>query len=418
MKSVLLIMKSESYKAHDFISAARKLGIDLIVGSDQESVLDDFGGDFADNFGKERTLHLNFAKLEDSARRIAEFHLRRSFDAVVAVEDEGTALAARASVRLGLARNPEESVVASLNKAVMREVLAAQQVDGPWFRLISLSDDPGKIAGEVDFPCVLKPLFLSASRGVIRANDVGEFVDAFARIRGILDDPDLRARGGEMAGQLLVEGFMAGAEVAIEGMLNEGKLSVLAFFDKPDAMDGPYFEETIFVTPSRHSAEVQARAVEMAKRSLRALGLRTGPVHVEMRIDAGQPRLLEVAPRTIGGHCARVLNFAAGMTLEELVLRQALGIAPDEMQREREAAGVMMIPIPRGGILRRVDGLEAARAIPNIWEIEISIPLTQRVTPLPEGYRYLGFIFARGESPGAVEGALRDAHSLLRFTIE
>lgn len=403
-------MKSESYKAHDFISAARKLGIDLIVGSDQESVLDDFG--------KERTLHLNFANLEDSARRIAEFHLNRSFDAVVAVEDEGTALAARASVRLGLARNPEESVVASLNKAVMREVLAAQQVDGPWFRLISLSDDPAKIAGEVDFPCVLKPLFLSASRGVIRANDVGEFVDAFARIRGILDDPDLCARGGEMAGQLLVEGFMPGGEVAIEGMLNEGKLSVLAFFDKPDAMDGPYFEETIFVTPSRHSAEVQARAVEMAKRSLQALGLRTGPVHVELRIDAGQPRLLEVAPRTIGGHCSRVLNFAAGMTLEELVLRQALGIAPDEMQREREAAGVMMIPIPRGGILRRVDGLEAARAIPNIGEIEISIPLTQRVTPLPEGYRYLGFIFARAESPGAVEGALRDAHSLLRFTIE
>lgn len=221
-----------------------------------------------------------------------------------------------------------------------------------------------------------------------------------------------------MAEHVLVEAFMPGREVAIEGLVRDGKLHLLAFFDKPDPMDGPYFEETIFVTPSRHSAKAQARALALANESVLALGLRTGPVHVELRIDGDQPMLLEVAPRTIGGHCSRVLNFSAGMSLEELVLRQALGFAPEDIQAGKAAAGVMMIPIPSAGTLIEVQGLEQARAIEGIWEVEISIPLTQQVVPLPEGYRYLGFIFARGESPDFVEKALRKAHGILKFTIE
>lgn len=410
IRRVLLIMKAESYRARDFLEAAAKLEIDLVVGSDRANVLADYG--------HRRTLKLDFNDIEDGVREITGFHLDRPLDAIVAVEDEGTVLAARASARLGLASNPEESVVAAENKAMMREILAAGGMQGPWFRRISLTDDPERAAGEVQYPCVLKPLYLSGSRGVIRADDEAGFVEAFHRISELLDDPEMKARGGAMAGQVLVEAYMPGREVAIEGILRNGELHLLAFFDKPDPMEGPFFEETIFVTPSRLPPEVQAEALAMANESVRALGLRSGPVHVELRIDGDQPSLLEVAPRTIGGHCSRVLSFGAGMSLEELVLRQALGIAPDKIQAQRMAAGVMMIPIPKAGTLVEVQGLEEAGAIDGIAEVEISIPLTQQVVPLPEGNRYLGFIFARGESPAFVENALRKAHGLLRFMID
>lgn len=410
IQRVLLVMKSESYKARDFIQAAAKLGIDLIVGTDQPDVLAEFKSG--------RTLHLNFNDIDDGVRVITEYHLDRPIDAVVAVEDEGTVMAARAGRRLGLAANPEESVVAAENKAVMREVLAAAGLEGPWHRQFSLTSNPERCAAEVSFPCVLKPLFLAGSRGVIRACNEVEFTAAFRRIEEILNDPALQARGGSMAGQILVEAFIPGREVALEGLIGEGEFRLLAFFDKPEPMDGPFFEETLFITPSRHSPAVQARALSLAGESVKALGLRTGAVHVELRIEGDVPRLLEVSPRTIGGHCSRILNFGAGMSLEELVLRQALGMAPEGIEREDSAAGVMMIPIPRAGTLGGVAGLDQAKAVDCIVEIEISIPLGGEIVTLPEGYRYLGFIFAKGDNPDQVEGALRDAHQLLRFTID
>lgn len=408
-RRVLVIMKSESYKAEDFIAAARRLGIELIVGSDHADVLAGFRGN--------HTLQLDFNALEGSVREIAAFHLERPLEAVVAVEDEGAVLAARAARMLGFAANPEESVVAARNKAMMREVLAAGGMESPWFRRYPLKSDPAAAAREAPYPCVLKPLFLAASRGVIRADNEEEFVAAFHRIAAILDDAQLQALGGEDAGALLVEAFIPGAEVALEGMLKDGALQLLALFDKPDPLDGPHFEETIYVTPSRLPREIQTRALALATEGVRCLGLRNGPVHVEMRVHGGAVRLLEVAPRSIGGHCSRVLNFGAGMSLEELILRQALGMAPDAAERERNAAGVMMIPIPNGGRLQAVAGLEQAKGVDGIVGVEITIPISQQVVPLPEGNRYLGFIFAKGEAPETVEDALRRAHRELKFTI-
>jgi biotin carboxylase len=287
----------------------------------------------------------------------------------------------------------------------------------PRFRLLRLADDPAVLARQIDYPCVLKPLALSASRGVIRANDAQEFVAAFHRIAAILESveaplPDEARRA------LLVEEFIPGGEVALEGLLIGGTLHVLAIFDKPDPLDGPFFEETIYVTPSRLPQAVQARIAAVSRDACAALGLTEGPIHAELRLNERGPFVLEVAARSIGGLCSRTLTFGTGLTLEELILSHALGRPLESLERERRAAGVMMIPIPRAGRLVSVRGADDAAAVDGVDDVVITMHRGQEVVPLPEGWQYLGFIFARAETPAAVEHALRQAHGRLHFAIE
>jgi biotin carboxylase len=278
------------------------------------------------------------------------------------------------------------------------------------------------VARRMTYPCVLKPLVLSASRGVIRADDPAAFVAAFERVRAILAEPDVAALG-DGTDQILVEAFVPGVEVALEGLLRAGALSVLALFDKPDPLDGPYFEETIYVTPSRLPAATQRVIADVTAQAARALGLEDGPIHAELRLDARAPAdaprpvMLELAARSIGGLCSRTLRFGTGLTLEDLILRRALDLPIASLEREGRAAGVMMIPIPRAGVLEKVEGLDAAEAVPLIEDVTISAHPGETLVPLPEGHRYLGFIFARGDDPAAVERALRDAHARLTFTL-
>ena len=268
---------------------------------------------------------------------------------------------------------------------------------------------------------MLKPLVLSASRGVIRADGEAEFAAAFRRVAAILASPDVRALGAG-TGQILVEQFVPGAEVALEGLLVGGALHTLALFDKPDPLDGPFFEETIYVTPSRLPDAAQAAIGECAAQAAKALGLEEGPVHAELRVgrdDDGRETawMIEIAARSIGGLCSRTLTFGTGMSLEEIILRHALALPIASLERERQAAAVMMIPIPRGGVLEHVDGLERARAVPLIEDVVISMHKGQDVVPLPEGSHYLGFIFSRADTPVRAEAALRLAHAQLRFDI-
>lgn len=409
MKRVLLLMKSESYRAEDFVAAAARLGVDLVVGSDEPNILASLSAG--------RALHLDFGAGEASTEKIVAFHRDRPLDAVLPAEDEGTVLAARAAAALGLAGNPEESVVSGRDKHVFREITRAAGLKTPWFKRYRLQEEPAAIAAEVVFPCVLKPLFLSGSRGVIRADRPAEFVAAFRRIGAILARPEVRAQGGELADWLLVESYLPGAEVAVEGILRQGRLHPLVFFDKPDPLEGPFFEETLYVTPSSHPEALQRRVLAVAADGARALGLRTGPIHAELRLGGGEPVLLEIAARSIGGRCSRVLRFGSGISLEEIILGTALGMVPAEQAREEAAAGVMMIPIPAAGLLTGVAGLEKARQTPGVEGVEITIPAGQPVVPLPEGRRYLGFIYAKGETPGQVETALREAQRRLRFNI-
>jgi biotin carboxylase len=298
----------------------------------------------------------------------------------------------------------------------MRAALASAAPDGrfrqPGFRVVAPGDDIAGAAAEVGWPVVVKPVSLSASRGVIRADSAVEAEAAAVRVRAILDGD------GHPAGEpLLVETYVPGEEVAVEALLRAGELEVLAVFDKPDPLTGPYFEETLYVTPSRMAADVQGRIAAAVAGAAAGIGLTEGPVHAELRIGAdGQPWILELAARTIGGLCARTLRFAAGVTLEELVLRHALGL-PIDSRREVPAAGVMMLPIPRAGRLVAVHGQEDARAVAGITALEISILPGRPVRPLPEGDRYLGFLFSRASTPEAVEAALRSAHAQLRVEI-
>ena len=402
-------MPTTSYKTADFLAAAGRLGVDVTVASEKASTLE--------GLNPEGLLTLDFRDPAEAARRAVEFAGRNPFEAVVGVDEDTAVVAAVISQALGLAHNPVHAAMAARHKAMMRELLAEAAVPSPGYRVFDRGDDPEKAADGLKFPCVLKPTFLAASRGVIRANDRAEFVAAWRRIEKILDEPEVAARGGEAAREILVEDFVPGREVAFEGLLRDGEMKVLALFDKPDPLEGPFFEETIYVTPSRLAGEAQERIAQVASHGALALGLRDGPVHAELRVNEAGPWLIEIAARSIGGLCSRTLRFGTGMSLEELILRHALRMEMPEPERERRAAGVMMIPIPRAGILGEVRGLDEARVVPDIEDVTISIHIGQRLVPLPEGSRYLGFIFSRAASPERAEAALREAHALLEFEV-
>jgi len=409
MARLLLLIPTTSYRVSDFLKAARGLDVEVAVGSNRRQVLE--------KYSQGRTVTLDFRDPERGTKQIVDYARQYPLQAIIAVDDETTVLAAKASKALGLSHNSPGSIGAAANKFRFRTVLTEAGLPSPGFTLVSLDDGPAEAANRVDYPCVLKPLALSASRGVIRANDTAAFATAFHRIAKILKHPDAASPAG-LRDHVLVEDYIPGTEVALEGLLDCGRLNVLALFDKPDPLEGPYFEETIYITPSRLSAPVQDAIAAMTARAVTALGLHDGPVHVELRINENGPVIIELAPRSIGGLCSRVLRFGVGISLEELILRHALGLPVDSLEREVLPSGVMMIPIPRAGRLRHVRGLEYARSIPGIEDLTITIPLGQEVVPLPEGSKYLGFIFARGATPQTVEDALRAAHTRLEFTIE
>jgi biotin carboxylase len=402
---VLLLTTANTYRAQAFVDAATRLGIAVATAIDMSARLADAWG---------QRLGVDFQHVDDAVEVLAAVHAEAPFAAIVAVDDSGSLLAAHASARLGLPHNAPEATEAARDKYLMRTLLARAGVPSPQFRLCSTGDDPRAIANEIAYPCVVKPLRLNGSRGVMRADNAEEFVVAARRLARLLDSlyPD---RGPK---PFLVERFIPGFEVALEGLLDGGKLQALALFDKPDPLDGPFFEETIYVTPSRLPGDTQAAIVRCAADAAAALGLREGPMHAELRVNQDGPWLVEVAGRSIGGLCSKTLRFGTDVSLEELILRQACGMLEASLpSREQSAGGVMMIPIPGAGLLKRVDGLEAARAVPGVEEIDITARINYPIVPLPEGDSYLGFIFARGATPEAVEAALREAHSRLRFEI-
>jgi biotin carboxylase len=409
---LLLLIPTTTYRTEDFVEAARRLDVDLIIASDRPNVM---SGEFPDHL-----LTLPFDDPAAAARAIRDYAVRRPLDAVVPVDDATTVVASAIGEDLGLPVNPLAAAQATRNKRAMREQLARAGVPSPAFATVGLAEDPRAAARRAGYPCVLKPLVLSASRGVIRADDEATFVAAFERIRTILRAPDV-AQLGEGTDAILVESFVPGVEVAVEGLLEAGSLRTLALFDKPDPLDGPFFEETIYVTPSRLPERTRDAVAHVTARAARALGLTDGAVHGELRLSptaAGvEPVVLEIAARSIGGLCGRTLRFGTGMSLEELILRRALGRSVESFALQGGAAAVMMIPIPRGGVLEEVRGLEEARAVRFIEDVTISLHKGQDVVPLPEGSRYLGFIFSRAATSAAAERALREAHRHLQFVI-
>jgi hypothetical protein len=417
-KRLLLFAATTGYQIRVFADAARRLGVDLTLATDRCHIMEDPWGD--------RAIAVKFDRVAASLEALRGMR----FDGVAAVGDRPAMLAAEAAEMLGAPFHPPEAARACNDKYLARQLYRAAGLRVPQFFRAQFSEDPHALAGRAPYPCVLKPLGLSASRGVIRANNAAEFVAAFERIRKI----------GER--YLQVESYIPGREFAIEGLVTGGELQPVAIFDKPDPLEGPFFEETIYVTPSRESEDVQRALLETTARAVRALGLRHGPVHAELRHNAEGAWMLEAHARPIGGLCAKTLRVAqasacpevtpareervqgdpcrpGGLPYEEIILRHALGEDVSHFHLvnglANGASGVMMIPIPKDGVYRSVDGLAEASAA--VEEIIITATPGQRLIPLPEGSSYLGFIFARGNSPQEVEAALRLAHSRLRFDI-
>lgn len=410
MARVLLLLPTTTYRSHDFLEAARRLNVEVTVASEEPSAVH--------GLNPAGLLTMDFRDPDGCVRLAREFARIRPIDAVVAVDEDTAVAAAAISAALGLPANPPESAAAARNKGVQREMLDAAGVPTPRSRLYRREDGPDVAAESSPYPCVLKPTFLAASRGVIRADNRLAFRRAWDRIAAILDQPDVAAKGGEAANEILVEEFVPGAEVAVEGLLREGRLEILAVFDKPDPLDGPFFEETIYVTPSRLDARALKQLQTATEGASRALGLRLGPIHAELRLNSRGAFVIEIAARSIGGLCSRTLQFGTGMALEELILRNALARDGDPPPRDPRAAGVLMIPIPRGGRLARVSGLDEARSVPDVEDVVISVRPGHILVPLPEGSRYLGFVFSRAATAGRAEAALREAHAKLSFEIE
>lgn len=399
MPKAVVILPTSTYRAHDFVKAAESLGIDLVVASEQPPPFD--MGD--------RYIRIDCTDPAAAAEVIAALGETVPIDGVIAADDQGVLVAAHASEVLGLRGNPPDAASATRDKLEMRTRLAASEIDQPRYAALGPDDDPVKIAADVGFPLVLKPLDRSASQGVIRVDHPEDLVATAERIRRIVGDDAI----------LLMESFASGSEIAIEGLITEGELEVLAVFDKPDTSSGPFFPETLFITPSRLPAATLAEGERVSAAAVRALGLVSGPVHIELRVDDQRARIIEVAARSIGGLCSRSLNFGLmGTTLESLILRNAIGRRHRHLRREPAASGVLMIPIAESGAFAGVAGEEETRAIDGITGMDFTIRPGGEIVAPPEGDRYLGFVYARAETPEEVEAALRKAIANLQVQLE
>jgi hypothetical protein len=410
VERLLLLSNTTGYQANAFREAAERIGAEITLATDRCHVLDDPWGD--------RALAVKFHEPVESAKVIVAQGDKTKFNGIVAIGDAPTMSAALAAEKLGLRFHSPAAVEACKNKWVARERWSAAGMLVPWYKRVPADESPRELVPAVPFPCVLKPLGLSASRGVIRANVGSEFVNAFRRIGELLAEADIQLHRDDATPWIQIESYIPGEEFALEGLVTDGHLKVLALFDKPDPLEGPYFEETIYVTPSRQPYSLQSAIAATTQQAVTALGLTNGPIHAEMRVNETGVWMLEIAARPIGGLCAKTLCFGQQrIPLEELIVRHALGASIANIQREEQSSGVMMIPIPEGGFYEGVEGVDEALRVTCIDSVEITAKLRQRLIPLPEGASYLGFIFARAETPEEVEQALRNAHVRLRFNI-
>ena len=400
---LLFVSSATSYRNHAFVVAAEKLNIPWMLVCDHERA----------TTHDSQTPLLDFANPDAVLQAVDRYNAEMPFVAVLALDDSGAHIAVRIAQHLHLPHNSLDATTAARNKYVMRQALQRAPIQLPWFAAFHISTPLADVVPHLPWPCVIKPLELNGSRGVMRVNTPDEFGQMHVRLASLLHDiyPDQQQH------RYLVESYIPGDEVALEAILDDGQLIPLALFDKPDPLVGPYFEETIYVTPSRLAASTQHEILRVTAAAATAIGLQMGPLHAELRINDDGVFLIEVAGRSIGGLCSQTLQFGSDESLETLIVRQAIGQFADRPQRIGQAGGVMMIPIPTSGILQRIDGIDAARVIPGIDEITITAPLHQQIRTLPEGESYLGFIFASGESPDIVEAALRRAHAQLRIHI-
>ena len=412
-RRILLLATTTGYQTRMFAEAASRFDVDLVYATDRCDQLADPWSDHAIPV----RFHEEWRSVDSVLKAVEE----RPVNAVLAVGDRPTVMAAYLSRLLGLPGHPPEAAAASRDKRLSRDKLRAAGLPTPSHITVPAGADAASLLDRITFPVVMKPTVLSGSRGVIRADDPVSFATAFDRVRRLLASSDVREMRDPEADVVQIEEYVPGEEYAVEAVIDNGRMRTLAIFDKPDPLEGPFFEETIYVTPSRASAASQRQIENAVADAASALGLHHGPIHAECRVNNRGVYVLEVAARPIGGLCAKVLRFEKdgdALGFEEYLLRFALGETMASWQREPRGSAVMMIPIPRNGVYRRVDGIEAALRIEHVEDVQITAKPDQQLLMLPEGASYLGFIFARAATPAEAERAVRDAHAQLRFTID
>ncbi len=409
-KRLILIAPTTSYRLHDFLRAAESLGAETLILSNRCRML-------AQLWPKQNLLSVPYSRPAEAVTRVVEHCAGKPVDAVIPADDATTLLAAMLAQQFGLPGNTPESTRLCRNKYLFRHTLAKSDVPAPWFVQVPLQQEPEQLVSEMPYPCVLKPLHLSGSRGVIRADSPAEFITAYERLRRLLQSREFLQKKEPESGFMLIEEYIPGREVAIEGLLTGGRLDILTIFDKPDPLEGPFFAETIYLTPTRESVRMQEQIYATLAKACALLGLRHGPVHAEARLNDRGVFLLEVAPRTIGGLCSRIFEFSSGLSLETLIQRHALGEPVQPAELVRSPAGVMMLPVRETGILQAVSGVEQAQSVPGIVEVSITARPMNMLVALPEGASYPGFIFARGKTTDEVEKSLRQASAALHFEV-
>ena len=408
--AVILIIPSASYRTGPFMNAVRKLDLKVLVISDKSQV---FSGKYPDYLIK-----INFNHWKDKSAEISKWAKNNGLKAVIGVDEESIVLAANLSNFLHIEHNSIESVLLTKNKYLMRNELKKAGVCSPWFKRFLIYESSNKIIDEISFPCVIKPTFLSGSRGVMRLNTKRELLDGIKTLHELLSLDELRKRAGKQSDYILFEEYIPGKEVAIEGIVSEGKLTVLAIFDKPELLEGPTFEETIIVTPSVLTKKIQYSLLETLQIVVKALGILKGPVHAEARINKNGNYILECASRSIGGLCSKVLEFQGGISLEELILRSYLGRNIEKSKLIGNARGVMMMPTEKKGIMKEIRGVTDALVVKGVTDLQITVKPGEKLEPLPKGDRYLGFIFAEGNDQEFVTKALKNAWSKIEVVLE
>tara|TARA_B100000029_G_C17545474_1_gene948295 strand:+ start:143 stop:1390 length:1248 start_codon:yes stop_codon:yes gene_type:complete len=405
MSRILLLTDHASYRIATYIDACARLDVDVIIASEGRSSL---VPDLASGVSLDPN---NYSK---SLETLSVLYESEPFSGIVATDDSVVRLAAAVGDRFNLPTSDPVAVEQAQRKDSSRVAQRDAGLRVPNFQSVRLdksSEIQVQRLNSVTYPCVAKPVTLSASRGVIRANNEIELLAAFSRISAIIE-----SAGPEHPPVCLVEDYIEGKEYVVEGLINRGEWETIGLIEKPALMEGPFFEETIYLSPAEIPDSLAALLTETVENACRKLNITHGPIHAECRVNDDGAWLIELGLRTIGGRCSRIVDAHNFYKLEELVVLNALGIKPI-VKKQDSISGVMMIPVATQGILRRVEGLEKARAISFITGVEIDIRPGEQLVPWPEGFRYPGFIFARGDEPSKVEGALWSAFRCLTFVV-